>query len=242
MQRNFGKPALKLRDLMRSGGRSFQLWAWVGALLALLTPGCNQGLGAFQAGVGNTPNSPPLAAFRILGQAGMQFSALVSDADASWPITGSIPMNVVIVNNQTPVRMIATKQSAGTGLLSLQVTVGFTVEDVSSTSDPFGTISIQNNFTRPGFDPPPPQASPDVRLFVKGPASERFSGLFEDSTTGFILSDRAPALVLFDNPDGAVDASLQQIQNKGPFNVDLFLNGNIVAHVTGAPTVTIRQP
>jgi len=213
-----------------------------GAILALILPGCNQGLGAFQAGVGNTPNSPPLAAFRVLGQFGMQFSGLVSDSTSSWPISGSIPMNIIIVNNQTPVRMIVAKQSGGSGILSLQLTVGFTVQAVSSTADPYGTASIQNNATRPGFAAPPPAANPDVRLFMKGPLSERFNGLFEDRTTGFILSDRGPALVLFESPIGAVDATLQQIQSLGPFNIYLFLNGSVVAHATGAPVVTIKQP
>ncbi len=56
------------------------------------------------------------------------------------------------------------------------------------------------------------------------------------------MSDRAPTMVLFENPDGAVDATLNQIQNLGPFNVDLLFNGGVVAHATGGPTVTIRQP
>ncbi len=204
--------------------------------------GCNNGFGAFQAGVGNTPNKPPLSAFRILGQSGLQFSALISDANSSWQIGGAVPMNIIIVNNQTPVRMIATKQSPGNGILSLQLTLGFAVQSVSSTATPFGTASIQNNPSRPGFDPPPALANPDVRLFIKGPASERFSGLFEDRNTAFILSDRVPALVLFDHPDGAVDASITQIQNLGPFNIDLLFNGGVVAHATGGPTVVIRQP
>lgn len=210
--------------------------------MALVSSSCSQGLGAFQVGVGNTPNSPPLAAFRVLGQFGLPFSAIISDANSTWQVSGSVPMNIIIINNLTPVRLIATKQSAGNGILSLQLTVGFSVLDVASTSDSYGTASIQNGVANPGFKPPPPAANPDVRMFIKGPLSERFSGLFEDTTTGFELSDRAPALVLFESPDGAVDATLDQIQNLGPFNVDLFLNGDIVAHVTGSPVVTIRQP
>ncbi len=211
-------------------------------MFALLSSSCSQGLGAFQAGVGDTPNSPPLAAFRVLGQFGTTFSGLISDAHSSWSFSGSVPMNIIIVNNQTPVRLVATKQNAGNGILSLQLTLGFSVLDVASTTDPYGTASIQNGIANPGFSPPPPPANPDVRMFIRGPASERFSGLFEDSTTGFELSDRAPALVLFESPDGAVDATLDQIQSLGPFDVDLFLNGNVVAHVKGGPVVTIRQP
>jgi hypothetical protein len=222
--------------------RYFYLSVWAGALLALMSPGCSQGLGAFQAGVGNTPNSPPLAAFRVLGQFGLPFTGIISDADSTWQISGSVPMNLIIVNNLTPVRLVATKQTGGNGILSLQLTLGFSVLDVASTSDPYGTASIQNGNSNPGFKPPPPLANPDVRMFIKGPLSERFSGLFEDTTTGFELSDRAPALVLFESPDGAVDATLDQIQSLGPFDVDLFLNGGVVAHVTGSPVVTIRQP
>jgi hypothetical protein len=177
-----------------------------------------------------------------LGEPGLQFSALVSDAKFTWQIRAAVPISIVIVNNQTPVRMIATKQSAGSGILSLQLTLGFQVLDIASTSDPYGTASLQNSPNHPGFAPPPPPANPDVRLFVKGPLNERFSGLFEDRNTAFVLSDRAPTLVLFDSPDGAVDATVTQIQNLGPFNVDLLFNGAVVAHARGGPTVTIRQP
>ncbi len=211
-------------------------------MLALILSGCGQGLGAFYTGVGNTPNSPPLAAFRVLGQFGLPFSGIISDSNASWSVSGSVPMNFIIINNLTPVRLIATKQSGGNGILSLQLTLGYQVLDVASTTDPYGFASIQNGFANPGFKPPPPPANPDVRMFVKGPLGERYSGLFEDTTTGYLLNDRAPALVLFDNPNGAVDATLDQIQNLGPFDVDLFLNGGLVAHVTGSPVVTIRQP
>jgi hypothetical protein len=242
MHWDIGESALSWNHPMRGGLRIVRLWVWAGALLALLLPACNGGLGAFQTGVGNTPNSPPGAAFRVLGQAGMQFTALVSDSHTSWKVTGSVPMNLIIVNNQTPVRVIATKLSGGNGILSLQLTVGFNVEDVESTSDPYGTTSIQNGLTDPGFDPPPPAQSPDVRLFVKGPLSERFSGLFEDSNTGFEFSDRVPALILFDSPNGDVDATIQQIQTLGPFNIDLLINGAVVAHATGGPVVTIVQP
>jgi hypothetical protein len=236
------KPTLSDGNFMRRRSRWFHFSALALATVALMLPGCNQGFGAFQAGVGNTPNKPPLSAFRILGQPGMQFSALVNDATSTWQIQGAVPMNIVIVNNQTPVRMIATKQSAGNGILSLQLTLGFVVQDVSSTSDPFGTASLQNNPQNPGFAPPPPFASPDVRLFVKGPSTERYSGIFEDKATAFLLSDRAPTLVLFDHPNGAVDATVTQIQNLGPFSVDLLFNGGVVAHASGGPTVTIRQP
>jgi hypothetical protein len=212
----------------------------LGLLVAI--PGCSNGLGAFQTGVGNTPNKPPQSAFRVLGQTGLEFSAIISDAESTWQIQAAVPMNIIIVNNSTPVRMIATKLSGGTGILSLQLTLGFSVQDTSSTNDPYGTATLQSSRSHPGFAPPPPLANPDVRMFVKGPLTERFSGLFEDSKTGFIISDRAPAIFLFEHPIGAVDASVTQIQSLGPFNIDLLLNGAVVAHATGGPTVIIRQP
>lgn len=227
------------RVLRRLRGLAF---AAVLASIAAAAAGCNQGLGAFQTGVGNTPNRAPGTSFRVLGQRGMMFSAVVSDAQSSWLVQGAIPLSIVIVNNTTPVRMIATKQSGGDGILSLQLTVGFTVLQVSSTNAPYGTATLQSGVDRPGFAPPPPLASPDVRFFVKGPLTERFSGLIEDQQLAFAISDRAPALFLFDSPTGKVDATFNQIQNLGPFDVDLIRDGGVVAHVVGGPTVTIREP
>lgn len=228
---------------MRYVARYFDILSVAVAIVGLMLSGCSQGgFGAFQEGVGNTPNKPPGAAFRILGQPGLQFTALVSNAVATWQIRGAVPMNVVIINNDTPVRMVATKLSAGNGILSLQLTLGFTVVDVSSTSAPYGIASLQNSMTAPGFEPPPPPASPDVRLFVRGPLTERFSGLFEDSANAFIISDRAPALILFNDPNGAVDATVTQVQNLGPFDIELLVDGAVVATVSGGPTVIIRQP
>ena len=211
-------------------------------MAVLVIAGCNGGFGAFQLGVGDTPNHPPLAALRILGQPGLQFTALVSDADATWEVHGAVPLSVVVINNQTPVRMIATKLSGGTGILSLQLTSGFTVVNTSSTDSPYGSAWLQNTAARPGFAPPPALAAPDVRLFVRGPLTERFAGLLEDSKQGFDISDRAPTLFLFDHPDGAVDATVTQIQNRGPFDLELLFNGVVVARARGGPTVTIRQP
>src|ERR1700683_2598491 len=176
---------------------------------AAAAPGCSNGFGAFQTGVGNTAARPPQSAVRVLGETGLEFAAIISDADATWQIQGTVPMNVIIANNQTPVRSTATTQSAP-GL--------------------------------PGSTPPPPPASPDVRMYVRGPLTERFSGLIEDSKQAFIISDRAPAMYLFDSPDGAIDASLTQIQDLGPFSVQLLVDGAIVATAHGGPTVTIRQP
>ena len=218
--------------------------AVVFVIFATTLTACSGGIGAFQTGVGNTPNKPPGTAYRVLGQPGLPFSAILSDSTSSWAIQGAVPLNIVLVNQPefAPTRMIATKQTGGFGILSLQLTVGFRVRSISSTSDPYGTATIQSNTDLPGFAPPAPPANPDVRLLVKGPLTERFSGLFEDQATGHIISDRAPALILFEQPNGKVDATLMQIQNLGPFDVVLLLNGvQIGPEVHGGPTVTIRE-
>jgi hypothetical protein len=244
VQRDPGEPVLKLnlRALRSPGGPGRLGLAGVLTLLAIALCSCNQGLGAFQTGVGNTPNRPPGTSFRVLGEPGLQFSAVVSDTQSTWLVRGSIPVAIVIVNNTTPVRVTATKLSASHGIMSLQLTVGFRVKFVSSTTDPYGVASLQSAQAAPGFSPPPPPANPDLRIFIKGPSGERYSGLVEDRSQGFIISDRSPTLILFDTPDGAVDATFTQIQNFGPFDIQMLLNGGVVAEAKGGPTITIRQP
>jgi hypothetical protein len=213
------------------------------AALALASvAGCNQGFGAYQLGVGSTPNKPPGTSFRILGQVGTPFSAVISDAISTWTVKGVVPQDVVVVNSTLPIRMVATKQSSDSGLFSLELTVGYTVVQVASSSAPYATMTLQSSPNAPGFKPPPPPANPDVQFFVKGPANERFTGLVEDTQQGYIITDRAPVVFLFDQPVGKVDAQLNQLQNFGPFVVDLIINGHVVASATGGPTISIQQP
>jgi hypothetical protein len=220
---------------------------WLGASLALVwvlsaAAGCNQNLGQYATSPGNTPNRPPQSAFRVLGQVGLPFNAIIFDSRASWQIQGAVPFNVVVVNGTLPVKMIATKLAAGNGIMSLQLTVGFSVTDFSSTADPFGTASLQTGAKAPGFSPPPPAASPDVRYYVNGPRGERFSGLIEDDRRGYTISDQAPTVYLFENPSGKTDGQFNQIQDLGPLDIDIVVNGVLVASAKGGPSVSIRQP
>jgi hypothetical protein len=219
----------------------------LGASLALAwmlsaAAGCNQNLGQYATSPGNTPNRPPETSIRVLGQQGTPFSALIFDTQSSWLIQGTIPLSVVVINGTAPVKMIATKLAAGNATMSLQLTEGYTVKEISSTTEPFGTASLQTGATAPGFSPPPPPANPDVRYYVKGPLGERFSGLIEDESRGYTISDRAPTVYLFESPSGKTDGQFNQIQDFGPFEVDIVINGALVATAEGGPSLSIRQP
>jgi hypothetical protein len=213
-----------------------------GAMLLAGAVGCNQGFGAYSLGVGNTPNKPPGTSFRVLGDVGTRFSAVIYDATSTWTVQGVVPQDVIVVNATLPIKMIVTKQAPGNQLLSVELTVGFRVIEAASTSAPFGTATVQTDAVHPGFAPPPPAANPDIRFFVKGPMNERFSGMVEDTQQGYVINDRAPALFLFDQPVGKVDGVFTQIQNFGPFVIDLIINGQVVASATGGPTLSIKQP
>jgi hypothetical protein len=213
------------------------------AVAALLLGGCNSNQTGFGGFVGNTPPVPPSTSFKVLGTIGTPFTLTISNANSSWIVPGVIPLVVWIVNNQTPVRMIATKLANNNGLMSLEIDNGGTILDLESTSAPFGVVSIQT----PGgtLNTIQPQAVPDVRIYVNGPLGERFQGFVEDSTTGFITNTRAPAAFLFDGPNGKVDGQFTQTQNFGSFAIDMTsgVGGtNEITTASGGPFVVIRQP
>ncbi len=216
--------------------------AALGALLIALglsAGACQSSLGGFSGAVGNTPPTSPEEAVRVLGNPGTAFTATISDSRQSWTVHGSIPMSMVIVNNQPPVRMVATKLANDNTLMSLNIISGVKLLSYASTTQPFGSAAVQTGAQLKEFAP---AASPDVRIFVEGPATELFQGLIEDRNTGFQVQDRAPTLFLFDSPDGSVDATFFQIQNFGSFDVNLTFNGLVVARTSGGPTVNIKQP
>jgi hypothetical protein len=210
----------------------------VSAWLAVAVAACNSGLGGFSGSVGNTPAVQPLTSFRVLGNPGTPFSAVISDARSSWSVKGAIPMDLVIINTLQPTRLVATKLASDASLMSLDILSGTVIKELSSTNAPFGTASVQVG-TLTSIAPP---ANPDVRIFVIGPATELFRGLVEDTQIGFEVTDRAPALFLFDQPDGSVDGLFSQLQNFGAFKVNLTFNGGVVATTSGGPVVSIKQP
>ncbi len=214
--------------------------AWITTLAS-----CNASSTGVSGFVGNTPPTAPETIFKVLGTVGTPFTLLISNSRSSWQVQGNIPLNVTIINNPlvssglTPARLVATKLANDASLLSLQAANGFHVVSASSTTAPYGTVTIQTGTSLAAIAP---AASPDLRIFVYGPLGERFTGLIEDSKVGFAVNQRVPALFLFDSPNGKIDGNFTQVQSFGPFAINMSFNGLIVANAHGFPNVIIRQP
>jgi hypothetical protein len=223
---------------MRYLVRTFSLAA-IGAAIAISVAACNNQTG-FSGSVGNTPNGPKLPSYEILGDVGTPFTATVSDARSSWTFQGNAPLAVFVANNPSQLAsVVATKTTSSSNLLSLEIISGNHVTDVQSTSAPFGSVQVQAGGTL-GTIPTP--ADPDLRIFLKGPLNERYTALVEDIETGFIINARAPTLILFDTPDGKVDATFFGNQDFGTFVANMTLGGQVVATVMKGPDATIREP
>jgi len=222
-----------MRYLARTAGM-----AALSIALALALPACNNQSG-FSGAVGNTPNGPRLASYEIVGTIGTPFTATVANQDSSWTFRGNVPLSVFICNDNTPAQLIATKTTSSTALLSAEIINANHVAQLQSTNAPFGTVSVQAGGTLTSIAPP---ADPDLRIFVSGPASQKYQALVEDSKSGFIISSRAPTLIVFENPDGKVDATFFGAQDFGTFTVNMTLGGIVVASVMQGPNATIRQP
>jgi hypothetical protein len=231
---------------MRSKFRTvigFSARCCVGAVFGISLAACNNSLSGFSGFVGNTPNTSIQTQFKVLGTLGTPFTLNISDANQSWTVPGTIPLTIGIANNQTPTRMVATKLANDNSLMSVEIDNAGFVAGVSSTTAPFGVASVETGGTLKMIAP---KAVPDVRVYVTGPAGERFQALVEDKNNGFIFTTRAPAVFLFEFPSGKVDAELSQIQNFGPFNANIATgagNGtNVIVTASGGPFITIRQP
>lgn len=210
----------------------------VGAVLVSIAA-CNNQTG-FSGSVGNTPNGPRLPSFEILGNpAGTPFTATLSDARSSWTFQGTTPLSVVICNNVPPARLVATKTTSNSSLLSLEIILGFHVFDTQSTSAPFGTVSVQSTGVLNTIATP---AIPDLRIFLSGPMNQHYQALVEDINTGFVIDSRAPTLILFDTPDGKVDATFFGGGSFPTWTANMTLDGAVVATVSQGPNATIREP
>src|SRR5215471_9529895 len=137
------------------------------SVLCVSAAACNNSLGGFGGFVGNTAPVPPSTGFKVLGNVGTQFTLTISNANSSWIVPGTIPLNVWIVNNATPVRMIATKLANNNSLMSLEIDNGGVILSLQSTTAPYGVVSIQTSGGT--LNTLAPQAIPDLRIYVNGP-------------------------------------------------------------------------
>jgi hypothetical protein len=191
---------------------------------------------------GSTSNIAAQTSFRIVGHTGTPFSMKISDARSSWDIMGVVPLSIVIIQNEFPIRVSLNKLVSDNSLISLEVINAFTVEQLASSTSGFG-VAVGNFGKVTAFAPP---ASPDVRFFVKGPNGELFNALIEDTKQGEVLEARAPALFLFDSPAGGnggrVDGTFTAVQTFGGFSIDLIYNGALVQSVLTGAKATLKFP
>ena len=212
----------------------------LGAALALSVAACNNNQGGFSGSVGNTPNGPPLTTYKITGVPGTPFNATVSNARSSWNLSGNVPLSMVICNNVLPAEIIATKTSADSNTLSIQIINGNTVLGTASTSLPGGSVSLQTGGKLQEISP---AANPDLRIFDAGPTKAKYQALIEDQKTGFVIDERAPTLIFFYSPDGKVTGQFFPVNRDfGVFDLDMTLDGTVVATVDAGPNAVIREP
>lgn len=196
-----------------------------------------QSFGGFGGCVGGA-STRPQTSFYINGDEGTTFTATIADTQASYVINGTVPLSVVLVNSHQPIQMSVTKDEPDSALLSLELIYSLAIDQVVSTSEPFGTVSVQTG-TLTAAGPP---ANPDVRFLVTKPLDETFTSLIEDTSNGFIVRGTVPALLLFEGSQGKVDGQFIQLEKYGPFAIDLYINGTLVAQASGSPNISIQQP
>lgn len=211
----------------------------LGAALAISVAACNNQTG-FSGSVGSTPNGPKLPSYEILGTTGTPFTATISDARSFWTLQGNVPFSIVICNAPSAeAQLVVTKTSADNSLLSAEIITANHVEDVQSTRAPFGTVQVQIGMQTSA----PSAANPDLRIFLSGPVKLKYQALVEDIDTGFIIQSRAPTLIVFDTPNGKVDATFFGPNNHTTFTANMTLGDEVVVPTTsGGPNLTIRQP
>lgn len=212
----------------------------IGAALAIYGASCNNQTG-FSGSVGNTPNGPKLPSYQILGTVGTPFTATISDDRSFWTLQGNVPLSIVICNPPTAsAQLVVSKTTSDDSLLSAELITGNHVKDLQSTTAPFGTVQVQNGTLTSA----PSAANPDLRINLLGPLNVKYNALVEDSDIGFILQARAPTLIVFDTPNGKVDATFfSGGRDFGKFTANMTLDGGVVVPtVSGGPNLTIRQP
>lgn len=223
---------------MRQLVRTWSITA-IGAALAVCVAACNNQTG-FSGSVGNTPNGPKLPSFQILGTTGTPFTATISDARSFWTFQGNVPLSVAIVNPPSnEAQMVVTKTMGDNSMLSAEIITANHPLDFQETMAPFGTVTVQIGMQTAV----PSAATPDLRIDLLGPLNTRYQALVEDINTGSIIQARAPTLILFDTPNGKVDATFFGPNNHTTFTANMTLDGAVVVPTfSKGPNLTIRQP
>lgn len=219
----------------------------IGAI-GLLAAACN-GFGTSNiTSPGNTSNIPPQTGFRVVGRIGTPFNLYISDARSSWSVKGVVPLNVIIVNEAPPVRLIANKLVNDSSLMSVEILAGFTVKALASSSQSFGlapdAFQQAGQHTLP-YAPSALSQGLDVRFYVNGPTTEVFDALIEDKNTSNLVETRVPAVLIYDSPNGGdssgpVDGIFTAVTLTGDFNIALSWNGAIVATGVGGSSQTLK--
>ena len=227
------------QQVMRHLARIVSMGA-LGAMLAISIGSCNNQTG-FSGSVGSTPNGPKLPSFQILSDTvGTPFTATISDDRSFWTFQGNVPLSVVIANPPSAnAQLVVTKTTNDNSRLTAEIITGNHVKDVQSNNAPFGTVQVQigKGNAAPGA------ADPDLRISLLGPLKLKYQALVEDIDTGFIVQARAPTLIVFDAPNGKVDATFFGPNNHTTFTADMTLDGQvIVPDESGGPNLTIREP
>src|SRR4029077_12890064 len=115
---------------------------------------------------GNTPNTSTQIIFRMVGNIGTPFCATISNNRSSWQIRGVVPLNIIIANGPLPNsnRIVATKLTNDSRLLSIEVISGFGAAQIFST---FPNYGVKGGNIGARLDALAPAANPDVRFFIK---------------------------------------------------------------------------
>ena len=120
-------------------------------------------------------------------------------------------------------QLVVTKTTSDNSLLTAEIITGNHVKDVQSTNAPFGTVQVQIGTLTSA----PSAANPDLRINLLGPLNVKYNALVEDSNIGFILQARAPTLIVFDTPNGKVDATFfSGGRDFGKFTANMTLDGS----------------
>src|SRR5262245_29783009 len=127
------------------------VWILAAGLL-IAAAGCN--LGNTSLSTSGISNMQGQLSFRVVGVIGTPFTAMLSDAGASWQMRGTVPTTFALINGQLPARMILTKTISNSNLVSLEIINGFTPTTLASTSQPYGIVQVQIGGTLNNPSPP----------------------------------------------------------------------------------------